>query len=178
MKFQEIRKTEKGFTLVELLAVIAVLGVVGSVIFGVLLTTLRGSNRSDSLAVVSQNGNVAMNQMVRMIQFAKKIEVPTTCYIDDTETSVATSSVTIRNYDDGLTEFSCANETLSSNSASLIDTNQVEISSCQFTCTQESTYDVPSIHILFTASKKGDGQLFENTASLPFETMVTPRNVQ
>lgn len=177
MKIKLIKNTS-GFTLVELLAVVAVLGVVGSILFSVLFTTLRGSNRSDSLGLVSRNGNTALSQISKMIQFAKSLEVPTTCYINDTETSVATDSVKIRNFDNNITEFSCVNNTISSNSASLLDTTQVRTTSCSFTCTQGTAYDTPTITISFTVAKVGENLLFENSATLPFETTVSLRNAQ
>ncbi len=173
-----LKKKSLGFTLIELLAVVAVLGVVGSILFSVLFTTLRGSNRSDSLGLVSQNGKSALSQVTKMIQYAKSLEVPTTCYINDSETSVATDSVKIRNFDNNITEFSCQNNTISSNSASLLDTSQVRTTSCSFTCTQETAYDTPTITVSFTVAKVGENLLFENSATLPFETTVSLRNSQ
>lgn len=66
-----IKKTiERGFSLIELLVVLAVVGVV----FGVALTTLasiiRSSTKSSIFSQVKQNGDVAMEQMVRSIRNA------------------------------------------------------------------------------------------------------------
>lgn len=174
-------RRREGFTLVELLAVVGILGIVGSILFGVLYTTLRGSNKSESLLVLQQNGQNVLSQMTKSIRFAKKIEVPTSCYSGPAPTPVATTSVTLRNLDNGSTRFSCDNlptGTISSNSASLLDTSLVAVTSCSFTCTQNTLYDAPSITILFTLAKKTAGSVIPDDTTSPFQATVSLRNVQ
>jgi prepilin-type N-terminal cleavage/methylation domain-containing protein len=170
----------KGFTLVELLAVVGILGVVGSILFGVLYTTLRGSSKSESLLVLQQNGQNALSQMTKQIRFAKDIEVPSSCYSGPTPVPVATTSVTLRNLDNGLTNFSCdiGSGIIASNSSSLIDENSVAVTSCSFTCTQNTLYDAPSLTILFTLAKRSGDSVIPDDTSSPFQATVSLRNVQ
>lgn len=171
---------DAGFTLVELLAVIGIIGVVSTIIFGVLYTTLRSSARTDNATTLQQNGTYALSQMVKMVRFARKLEDPAPCFVSDTETSVTTSSITIRNADDNLTTFSCEDipsGTIASNGASLMNSTAVAVSACEFTCRQTTLYDVPSIDISFTVSQKDSSSLIEGNAFLPFKATVTLRNL-
>ena len=177
--------SERGFTLVELLAVIAIIGVVGSVVFGILYSTLRSSSRTERALSLQQNGNYALTQMTKMIRFARTIQTPSTCYIDEDTTSVTRSSITIRNADNGVTTFACQglpHGTIASNGASLLDTSEVEVTVCQFVCRQPSIYDAPSVEVSFTLRKKDpyvdqDASVSLESTSLPFKSTVTLRNL-
>jgi prepilin-type N-terminal cleavage/methylation domain-containing protein len=175
---KRFNQNHRGFTLVELLAVVAVLGIVASILFGVLFTTLRGSSKSESLTLVSQNGNAALNQMIRMARFAKTLQSPDSCYVSAEQTSVATSSVTLINADGGTSKFECSDNTISSNSASLLDMTSVQTSSCQFICSQSTQYDAPQLEIQFTLQRKSATGIIDTSTELPFEATVTFRNIQ
>jgi len=82
----------------------------------------------------------------------------------------------VTGFDGGQTTFSCDTSGIASNSASLIDTSSVDVSSCYFTCTQSDTFFPPNIGINFTLTQKGNPQFFENKASATFQTSVSVRN--
>lgn len=67
-------KTRVGFTLVELLVVMGVALVVGSVVAAVFLTSLRSNNKAKSLDTVRRNGNYAVEQVGRMIRYARSFD--------------------------------------------------------------------------------------------------------
>ena len=58
-----------GFTLVELLVVIFILAIVGTVAFGIITGTLRGANKTGSINNIRQNGNYVIGQMTKMISY-------------------------------------------------------------------------------------------------------------
>lgn len=170
-----------GFTLVELLAVIVVIASIGGIVFGILFASLRGSNKSTNVTTLQQNGNYALSQITKMVRNARSLEYPSPCFSESTGYSATTSSIIIENADAGRTTFSCDNlptGTLSSNSASLIDTSSVVVTACSFTCTQNSLYDFPTITVSFTLSKKYSSGVVDTTTPSSFQSTVIMRNLK
>ena len=169
---------EKGFTLVELLAVVAILSVVGTLLFGVISTTLRGSNKAESLTLLQQSGNSVLSQVTRTVRFAKSIEVPTACYTEDS-TSVTVQAITIRTIEDATTTFSCNNlpdGTINRDGTSLLDTSAVKVTECEFTCSQQNPYDKPTVTFSFVLAQNQANALIENNSTLQFQSTITLRN--
>lgn len=65
-----MRRPEGGFTLVEILVAIAILGVVMTAIFNLYLGTERSADTQDRIADVQQNVRFALDQVVRDIRMA------------------------------------------------------------------------------------------------------------
>jgi len=174
------RRLQSGFTLVEMLAVMAITGVVGTLMFQTLSSTLRGANKSDSIATIQQNGNFALSQMTRMIRYSISLESPDTCYSGPTPSPVVSTSITVRNGDNNTTTFSCdtASGVLASNSASMLNNSAVAVTACSFSCFQANPYDSPTMTISFTLNKKNSNNLVENNSPTTFQTSVILRNVQ
>ena len=183
-------KNSEGFTLIELLAVIFILIAVGTIIGAILVSSLRGTNKTNTITVVRQNGNFAIMQMVKMLRSAKRLDFPVSCLLPLSPTPIPTySSVTFTSFDDGQTTFSCNDSldtppnTIASNSSSFLDTTSVSLVSCAFTCSQASPSDLSIIGINFSLSAyapTGVNLLPEKTASataIPFQTSVTMRNL-
>lgn len=173
-------KLSYGYTLIEILAVIAIFGVIGTIVFGILTTALQSSNKSEGLMTVQQNGSYALSLMSRMIRYSKQITSPTSCYSGPTPTPVSDTSLTIENLDGHSTTFSCdglPTGTIASNGASLLDTQSVAVTSCTFSCTQSTAYDVPSVTISFILNKRNSNTLVENNSPVTFQTTVTLRNL-
>lgn len=162
----------KGFTLIELLTVISILSVIGIISVSIITITLRTTQKTDSLNFARENGDNALSQMVKSIRYA----APTTCAASTTATSVTITSLA----DGGVTEYSCSNGTIASNSASLINTSflQVPSSSCSFVCSQPSITVPPIITIQFTLTPKTAQNFEETNFTLPFQSSVTLRNIQ
>ncbi|MCL4353494.1 prepilin-type N-terminal cleavage/methylation domain-containing protein [Patescibacteria group bacterium] len=191
-----------GYTLIELLAVMAVLVVVGAVVGQILFSVLRGNNKTNTLSSVNQNGSYAISQMSKMIrntQFFNGVSIDGSTYITDcvtssvgaltpTPTPETYKSLKITSFDGGETIFSCdlasSPPTISSNSASLLDTNAVEIdmsssNPCYFTCSQDSFSGSTRIGIHFSLkefSNSGVTPIEEKSASAVFDTSVILRN--
>ena len=161
--------SQRGYTLIELLTVIGILSVI---VVSVVFISLRGSQKSDKLETVRQGGDTALSQMVRSIRYAKTLNTPASCV-----PAVNSSSITITSLqDNGQTTYSCNANTISSNSASLIDTNAVSVTACSFTCSQQRVSDPPTIQIQFSLSAKNSNSFTETQATIPFQTSVTLRN--
>ncbi len=162
----------RGFTLIEVLTAIGILSVIGAIVVSVVTLTLRGTKKSDMLEFARQNGDAALSQMVKSIRYAKSLDVPASCVPSATTQSVTITSLT----DSAQTTLSCANGTISSNSASLVDTAALTVSACSFVCRQTTSYDPPTISIYYTLSPKTAGSFVETNFTLPFQSSVTLRN--
>jgi prepilin-type N-terminal cleavage/methylation domain-containing protein len=167
-----MKNMQKGYTLIELLTVIGILSVISVIVLSVVFISLRGTQKSDTLEVVRQDGDSAMSQMVRNIRYAKSLDAPTSCIPATTLSAITVTSL----HDNGQTTYSCGSNTIASNSASLINTNAVTVTSCSFVCTQTRPSDPPTIMIQYSLSSKATGSFAETKASIPFQSSVTLRN--
>lgn len=188
-------KHVNGFTLVEFLAVTVVISSIGLVILGILTSALRGTNKTNIVNTVRQNGNQAMVQMKRTIEYARSFGgvtvdgtpssyttycvQPAVLALTPTPTPVKYKYLKITAFDGGEIIYSCEAEYIASNSASLIDKTSVKLipNVCWFTCIQDRITSNPIIGIKFQLMQRGASALVETTASIPFETSVVFRNL-
>ncbi|MBI2028734.1 MAG: type II secretion system protein [Candidatus Levybacteria bacterium] len=180
-------KTE-GFTLIELVVVITVLVAIGSIVVGVITFSLRGTNKTNTIENIRQNGNYAISQIGRTIGFAESFNG----FSDDNFATPAIMQcpagattpykyIRIKPFNSTPIIYSCAGTpiTIASDSGSFIDTSTIEVPSCSFTCTVSGTSDVPVIGIKFELKPKGSSNLVESSnPPILFETSVTMRNYQ
>lgn len=66
-------KKKSGFTLLELLMVVALIGLILVAITQILGATLAGSNKSQGLQVVKQNGQFAISTMSRLLRQSSSV---------------------------------------------------------------------------------------------------------
>ena len=182
----QISNSRKGYTLIELLVVMIIMVTVGVIVASILVSALRGTSKTNVIEEIRNNGNVTMVQMGKMIGFAQGflgVSTDGTNYTANCTTAPSPqyAHIKIKSFDDKETIFSCnplgSPPTIASNGASLIDTNKVTLDSCYFTCSQINISEPPVIGINFTLSQKGTSGLFEQRATIPFETSVTMRNL-
>ncbi len=64
---------KKGFTLIETLITIAVIGVVSFILTDLLTRNLRGNTKTEVIGAVKQNGQSALNTLDQEIRFASSI---------------------------------------------------------------------------------------------------------
>jgi prepilin-type N-terminal cleavage/methylation domain-containing protein len=191
---------QKGYTLIELLAVVLILTTVGGIVTAIVATSLQGGNRSTTVNEVRQDGNFAVTQMAKMIRYAQSFEGASITGVSDsydtncipetppqgqpTPTPKHYKYLKFTNFDGGQTEFICKDritdnpKTISSNSANLISSDRINLvqDSCYFICRQDNSALPPAIDIFFTLSASGSGSLVENKSTVPFSTSVNFRN--
>lgn len=187
-------KYSNGYTLIELLVAMTVIITVGLIIVAILVSSLRGTSKATSIENVRINGNYAILQMSRMIEFAQSFGGAS---LDGSTYSITCPSVSpnptykyikITSFDNGQTILSCNSpllnpQTIASQSGaivppvSLIDTNNVLLSNCYFTCSRTTVSQPPTIGINFTLSQKSSSSFFEKQALIPFSTSVVIRNL-
>ena len=178
-----IRDTSRGFTLIELLAVMVVMVAVGSIVVGIIVASLRGTNKTNNLNDVRANGNYAILQVSKTIEFAQGfggMSLDGTTYDNSCvdKAGVQYKYVKLRAADNGTVIFSCLSNpaTIASNGASLINTDTITLTSCYFTCAQGSVAESPTIGINITASQKTTSNFSEFKNTITFQTSVKIRN--
>jgi type II secretory pathway pseudopilin PulG len=178
-------KAQKGFTLVELLTSVMAIIVIGAITTGIVTSTLRGSNKANTIENIRQAGGYVLNQMSKDIEYSKTFDGKNTGFNFD-GTKYLTScpadpdpleSITMKSTEDVLVTYECHDTVLSANNTPLIDTNSaIALQSCSFACSQSAT-GVPIVTIRFTVGLKNQNNLVENSNSqATFETSVVMRN--
>lgn len=181
-----IIKSKKGFSLIELLVGIAIIITATTVVLSIIVSTFRISSKSTSNSVVRQNGNYAVSQISRTLQFAEVFEGAGNLKADGL---VHYDSVCP---DSGINEYhylkvayggidkeiSCTDSGVKINNASSIDSNKLTVvpGTCKFTCTQENSALGPIIGINFDLVLGGTGAVPEKSARVNFSTTVKMRN--
>lgn len=80
-------KIEHGFTIAELLVVIAITAIIGTIMVAIFTNTLRGSNKSQILANIKQNGQAVLENMDKTVREADNV-VCTDRSVEDYDTLV------------------------------------------------------------------------------------------
>jgi prepilin-type N-terminal cleavage/methylation domain-containing protein len=141
----EAKIMKKGFTLLEILVVVAIFSILGVLVTRAIILSIGGSKKSESLVRVRENLDYASGVIERQLRNANSIpECP------NTDTSII-------NYEDEngkATSFSCvdvgASGRVASGSANLTS-SQVSIIACSFTC-QVGINNTPStVEVSMTA---------------------------
>lgn len=68
-----MKKIAGGFTLVEILVVIAIVAIVGTILVTIFANTLRGSTKSQILAVIKQNGQAVLDDIDKTVRGADSL---------------------------------------------------------------------------------------------------------
>lgn len=186
MRKKTKNKSNKGYTLVELLAVTSIIVIVSGLIVGILYSTLRGGNKSKITNDVAQNGNFALSIISNTALLSESVTEVGGNPVSDCTVRQEGTSIEFQQVDGTRVTFSCdaESESIASMSGSmttyLIDNNSVKVNpaSCSFTCFQDddSPYALPIIGVSFTVAQRSNAAGFENLAQSTFKTSVTMRN--
>ncbi len=170
--FKQNKRSVLGFTLLETLVVISIVGIVAALGISFLSTILKGGNKTTIVSEIKQNGNYVMEVMSRYIRNANSINTcaQNTLSLMQQDSSVVTFSLLP-------TDNNTLNNRIASNSASLTNAdikNGVEVTSLTFSC-DTTTYPA-TVNISFTlanARQASTGQ--EYKANQTFSTTVSLR---
>lgn len=176
-----------GFTLVELLVSIAIVITSATVVVAIITASFRGSAQTGINEQLRLEGNSAISQIGKMIQFADGFEgvVDGSQVVDNAAVEYsscvsndegATFSDLRLNVDGETTTISCKDSTVQINSVSVFDSANLVVDNCAITCSQVNTADSPVIGIEFDLSKNISTQV-EQRSSMHFEKKVKMRNL-
>ena len=171
-----------GFTLLEVLTVVFILGILVVAGGNLFFSILKGASKAEVTKEVKQNGDYAVAVMERMIRGAQDILSNSdglTC-----EDSMA--KLRVLNQDGGTTEFGCALEDgvtkIASNSAGRLTGKNVTLggtsctaSSLSFSCVKGTLFVPPRVTFSFTLSQKGTDGRVEEQSQVSFQETVSLR---
>lgn len=150
-----MRKTDKGFSLIEILVVVAIFAILAAIASQSTIFSLRGARKSDSTIKVRENLNFALSIIERQLRNARAV----------TPCSGPSITLSTLNYTDqyGIsTSFSCNSIIPSGNGyiasgAGRLTNSDIAITQCYFVCSQESTNLPPSVDVVLTGYNKLTG---------------------
>jgi prepilin-type N-terminal cleavage/methylation domain-containing protein len=186
-KILNIRYKITGFSLIELLVVVALIGIIGYLTTSIFVLGFRTQAKSEILKEVKQNGDYAMTIMERMIRSAADIPNPI-C-------GVPNSELTILNQEGYITTFKCdeSGHILQENGGFPAGTPPVTynltsdkvivptVGSGPFKCFTVVCPTPPTnpkyVYIEYTINQSGNANIpVENQASMPYQSTVSLRN--
>jgi len=172
-----MRKNNKGFSLIEIMVGITIVIFASTMVLTIIISSFRISSKTTVSSVIRQNGNYALSQASRMLQFADSF-TSVTCggitYPDCRTAKTNCNEVRI-NYNGVDKRITCSTSTgIGINSTSSIDTVKFIVSSCNFTCSQDSG-EAPVIGIDFELATRGTNAV-EKSSKMNFSTSVKMRN--
>lgn len=137
---------QKGVSFIEILVVISIFAVLGILVARIVLVTLRGSNKSDSLVRVRENVDFSLSVMERNLRNAESVSP---CPNPDTTTVNYVDAEGIPG------SFSCVNVGatgyVASGSARLT-TDDIKITACSIVCAPGTASINPSVTITLEAA--------------------------
>lgn len=155
---------KKGFSLIEMLASVAILSTIVALIVGTFFTNIRGQKKVTTLGYIKENGDYALLVIRRMIKNAKHLE------------SCSSNSIKISNPDGGETTFECSTDegdpAIASNSSSLVSSGIILSDDNCFDC--DTDLSPPIIEVSFTL--EADNENLLESASQNFSATITLRN--
>jgi len=185
-------KSGAGFTLVELLASIIVFVAVGSVVAGIVTSSLRGVNKTNVIENIRQSGNYTLAQISRNIEYAAAfgglsndgVDYVMSCPSSEAPTPAPVVTqyrfIKITPLDRSPVIYNCGGSTLTittlSGTIPFIDRDAFSFTDCKFICTQTRSTDTPIIGISFSLGPKDKGLVENSSPPVLFQTSVTIRN--
>lgn len=175
-------KFTRGFTIIELLISVSIIGLLAIVATQTIISTIRTNLKTEALKEVKQNGDVTLSTMTRMIQNAQT--VTTAC----SQAGTASNQLTITNPDGGSSTFSCIVDGALTRIASISAARTVYFTNTSTTlgsppCANQLRFTCRTfgskpgtIDVAFTISQSAATTNFFERASTNFTTSVTLRN--
>jgi prepilin-type N-terminal cleavage/methylation domain-containing protein len=155
---------KSGFTLVELLVVIGVSAVVGTVVLGFFVSTLTGRAKAQARAHVQEQARFAMERMVYEIRRARGIEVTSDFDVDLSDNASYTLDLDMSTAGRDPTTFavSAGVLTIKQGSGSAVDltSNDVEVTNLTFnnrTTANNRSHDITITLTVHKADPSGQG---------------------
>ncbi len=158
---------KKSFTLIELVVVIGLFAMLGTMTTLMLAAALRGAKKAAAVGLVKNEGAYAINVMTQMLKFSSGISV------------CGANSVTfVPGAGGGSATMSCVtagtDKYIASGSARLTS-NQVTVNNCSITCDTGEPLTTKKINVSFDL-QRANAAFAAEKATAHFETQITLRN--
>jgi len=167
---------KKGYSLLELLIVIALVGTIGVITSQVFIIGLRSQAKSEILKEVKQNGDYALQVMDTIIRNAVNI--------DEASCNANTQDITITTSDGASVTFDCTTPRIASVSGDpsitlYLTSSKVSVSSCNIRVVCPTPPTSPKyVFFNYTISQVGTQLAKEQQASVEFQSTVSLRKYE
>mgnify|MGYP003681907654 CR=1 FL=1 len=158
---------KKGYTLIELLVVLGIFTVLATLLTTSLFSILKTNTKTKLMKEIRQNGSYVMDVMIKEI-------VGGTISADNCQSG--SDSLTILNSNGSEITFSCSDEKIASDSASLIDISRMKVADCSNVFSCEMAGSNKKVTIDFVLKQKGDISRPEEEAQQGFRKIIIVRN--
>lgn len=157
----------KAFTIVEILVVLAVISIIGVIITEIFFNTLKGSNKSNLISKIKQNGQTALDTMDKTIRNADNVVCPV---VIDGNMS-ASSDILVIEKDGKYTRFSLQQPTgknsyLAIDNPAAFDNSVCDPSSVDINITDKNNIKITKDSSIFTRNKVSG---FNDVVSIEFK---------
>lgn len=159
------RRNVEGFTLIEIMVVVAIFTLFSVSLIGILLATIRGGNKAQLTQSLHQEGDAALMTMARVIRQGESV----TC---------ASGQATVESSDGGSTIFELVLDEsvnkIASNSSQFLTSSKATVSNLSFTCYVNDSGKT-TVTLKFTLAAASGVQVQEKFTQ-DFATSVSLRN--
>lgn len=169
----------RGFTLIELTIVLAILGVILPAVFAIFLAHIRAQTKVLILQEVKRNGDQAINTMVTLIKAdGRSLQSSDGTPICSTPGTTYAGDIYFMDSNDNRFMFHELTGRIASESAQTdyLTTNKVAITNFALTCQRDSQFTSPLVSISFDVAQALTTTRAEESATLPYQTKVRLRN--
>lgn len=159
----------KGFSLIELVVVLALLGGLAVATSRIFFSQIRGAEKAQRLLQLRQSGDQAMLTMKKKIRNGR--EITSVCPGSGEEIEFTSRDPTVTGFASPAvisTKFSCGRPISmkeGDNPSTSLTPEALEVSSCSFEC-EQATGSPPKVTIEFTLDNGEDELQFKSTVSL------------
>ncbi len=175
------KKQLRGFTLIELTIVLALLGIILPAVFAIFLAHLRAQTKVLVLQEVKRNGDQALNTMVTLIKAdGRSLQDVDGSPLCQTAGATFTGNIYINDINDNQFMFHAVEGRIASESAKTdyLTSEKVAISNFELTCQRDSQFTAPLLSISFDVSQAQSTTRAEESVTLPYQTKVRLRNFE
>lgn len=156
---------KKGFTLIEILVVIAIFAVIGLLSTRSLFLTLRGAKKSDSLVRVRENVNYSLSVIERQLRNAESVTCP----------NPSTSILEYVSIEGTETSFTCntgGSDKYIASGSSRLTSEDILVTSCSFSCSQLDINNPPVVAISLEAEDSESTSAEKGTVTTQTEIVL------
>jgi prepilin-type N-terminal cleavage/methylation domain-containing protein len=171
LKAKNFQPGSAGFTMIEMIVVVSILGLVAVMTSGFLLVSLTAAGKAEVTKEVRQNGNYALSVMEGIILNSRGVGC------------TSPNTVNVTDADGNLTTFLCQDNKISSISAvtgEIVNLTapipNLIVSGCDFSC-PETPGRPTKVHLRFIIGRGDPSSRPGEKASLEFQTEIVPRNL-
>jgi type II secretory pathway pseudopilin PulG len=171
-------KNNKGFSLIEIMVGITIVIAASTIVLSIIISSFRISSKTTSTSVIRQNGNYALSQATRKLQFADSFISATCGGIPVTScpaSGVACTRVDFM-YNSLPSSVACLGNDFRIGGSTSMDTSKITGTSCSLICSQSSG-EAPVIGINFGLAIGNAATAVERKSAIDFSTSVKMRNL-